>query len=458
MITRYGQRFFLPIIATILIGAAALYLLLIVPGVVSGTIALLALVALIAWKPRWGLYAMCLAMPVIGWEFSILGLYFTLIDLVALAMVLGLGVRYVVTRLFGKRPQVLRLPLAGLFAAFFASILLSNLFSGDPLPALWYAARVIVMFYAAYVVVPASLLDRPKFLRIAVSCVAVSGLIVAGSSVVTLIGQYLDADFFRVRGVRIFGIYPFGVNHNLVAEYLIMTNFFLLALRYWFRSPAARRFLNLSFIILTVVALATFSRAAWIATFLQLLAFFVLRKTDKLKLAMSSIALVLLLMPLAFKMVQLQENNFSATASRLQLTKIAWQSFLDRPVLGFGTGNFMKLVGDNIRFTAQYGDPMDSHGILQKVMAEQGTLGLIVFLLIAAAIFRRLFSLYDRSAEFQELLLPLTVGCLGTFIFQFFNTSYYKGKLWLPIGIALAAAALMQNPDKKHLLYVPPKN
>lgn len=438
--------------AAVSVGVALLLLLMVSPLITLASLGLIILVLLMAWQPRWGLYLMCLTLPVIGWEFTIQGLYFTLVDLLGLAMVFGLGIRAIWTRLFGGQPQTLRLPFFGYFILFFTSIVLSDVFSGDALPALWYAARVIVFFYVAYMVVPASLVERKSTLRTAIACIAFSGLFVAGSSLVTLVGQYLDADFFRVRGVRLFGIFPFGVNHNLIAEYLIMTNFFLLSLRYWIKPLAGRRAVNILFIAITIIALATFSRAAWIAALIQFAVFFALKKTDKIKLVISSCILIVLLTPLAFKMVSLQENNYSSTASRLLLSKIAWESFLHRPLIGYGTGSFIHLVGDNIRFTAQYGDPMDSHGIWQKVIAEQGAFGLIAFGLISVTIFRRLFKRYSAGEHFQEMLLPLIVGSLGTFIFQFFNTSYYKGKLWVPIALTLAAAWLTDRTavDRKH--------
>jgi len=127
------------------------------------------------------------------------------------------------------------------------------------------------------------------------------------------------------------------------------------------------------------------------------------------------------------------------------LTQIAWQAFLDKPWFGQGSGNFINLVADNVRFRARYGAPLDSHGIGQKILAENGILGILTFVFLIANIifiFRQALKNYKQEID---LLLPLVCGSLGILVFEFFNTSYYKGKLWLPIAITLAAINLFKN-------------
>jgi O-antigen ligase len=100
-------------------------------------------------------------------------------------------------------------------------------------------------------------------------------------------------------------------------------------------------------------------------------------------------------------------------------------------------------VGDNIRFGANYGDPLDSHGIWQKIIAENGFFGVLTFLIFITLLFRQLYRAIKKYRAEAGLLLPLAVGALGGFVYQCFNTSYYKGKLWLPIAVALVAVKLI---------------
>jgi O-antigen ligase len=97
----------------------------------------------------------------------------------------------------------------------------------------------------------------------------------------------------------------------------------------------------------------------------------------------------------------------------------------------------------------KYGDPLDSHGFGQKVLAENGILGTISFLLFVVVIFSRIYSGVVNNREDHKLLLPLFISSFGIFFYQIFNTSYYKGRVWLPITIALVAVNLISNKNKK---------
>jgi len=144
----------------------------------------------------------------------------------------------------------------------------------------------------------------------------------------------------------------------------------------------------------------------------------------------------------------------SSTENRLLLTQIAWRALAAQPLVGYGPGTFVTLVENNVRFTAKYGDPLDSHGVWQKLIAEVGSLGTAAFALFVGLIFWNLYralKIYKREAQ---LLLPLTVAVLGGFIYQWFNTSYYKGKLWVPIAVALAGMNLLKQKyvQKRNLI------
>ena len=47
----------------------------------------------------------------------------------------------------------------------------------------------------------------------------------------------------------------------------------------------------------------------------------------------------------------------------------------------------------------------------------------------------------------RELLTFLFTGIIGIFVIISFNTSYYKGKFWFPIGVGLAVVNIM-NKEK----------
>jgi hypothetical protein len=43
----------------------------------------------------------------------------------------------------------------------------------------------------------------------------------------------------------------------------------------------------------------------------------------------------------------------------------------------------------------------------------------------------------------------LILGAGGGLLFQLFNTSYYKGKVWLPVALSLTAIKLLENETAK---------
>jgi cell division protein FtsW (lipid II flippase) len=83
-------------------------------------------------------------------------------------------------------------------------------------------------------------------------------------------------------------------------------------------------------------------------------------------------------------------------------------------------------------------------------LAETGALGFLTFFALLGYIIWRLFSAYRQMPEdspYKYILLALMLSAAGSIIFQLFNTSYFVSKLWLPLGVALAAARL---GEEKH--------
>ena len=88
---------------------------------------------------------------------------------------------------------------------------------------------------------------------------------------------------------------------------------------------------------------------------------------------------------------------------------------------------------------------MDSHGFIQKILLEEGFVGLALFVIFLIIVFAELFKVESPVAE-DGLLIPLMITMLaGVFAFQMFNTSYFSSVMWLPIGVALAAAKLSKH-------------
>jgi O-antigen ligase len=178
--------------------------------------------------------------------------------------------------------------------------------------------------------------------------------------------------------------------------------------------------------------------------------YFRAKQYSALNIVLAALGVLILLSPLGWKMNQLQKDNVSSTENRWLLTEISLEAYQNKPYLGYGSGQFINLVSNNIRFTAKYGDPIDSHGVLQKVLAETGVFGLAAWAFILLTLIKISYQALSKYYNKNPWLLPLILAGAGGLFFQFFNTSYYKGKVWLPIALTLAAVRLLDAKETKY--------
>jgi hypothetical protein len=198
----------------------------------------------------------------------------------------------------------------------------------------------------------------------------------------------------------------------------------------------------------------TFSRAAWITLGLQIAIYLLYRLKNEKKGRRGAAVLIFLAIivtsPIAWKMGVLQDNNSGSTASRLLLSEISIRAWQAKPLFGHGSGEFINLVAADIRFTANHGEPMDSHGLIQKVLAENGLVGLIAWLGILFYLARFGFLAVKKYYPKVKWVLPFALAAGGGIFFQFFNTSYYKGRVWLPLILFIIAIEMSEKRLKTY--------
>lgn len=425
------------------------------------SIAIAILVAIFAKWPEIALYTMAFFIPVIGFSSVELfpktlatalersGMSVPFIDFLALVILFSY-VLHILLDLIQGRKEKIAWPLFFPFLIFIIISLLSDLNSGHLSSTLWYSMRYLVFLYLAFIFVPYNLITNGKIMKKTIHCLFFSSLIVLVSGFISLYGQDWHNSFFRINTISWFGIYPFGENQNLIAEFLNVGVWLVVVLKTMSRNQRLKRWYDLVFVLMGLGIILTFSRAGWITLAVQLsiYGFWYLIKSKKqsfLPLILGVAAILVIISPLAWKMMQLQKSNVSSTENRWLLTEIAWQSFRDKPLLGQGSGRFVDLVADNIRFTVKYGDPLDSHGMFQKVLAENGAFGLAAWCFILACLIKEIYRSLRKFQADNPWLLPLALAAAGALFFQIFNTSYYKGKVWLPIAVFLAAVRLLET-------------
>ena len=413
--------------------------------------ALILVLIILSAAPTLGLYLMALALPLINWNFTLGSFQFSIIEALAVLTLVAYGLRLILQ--FLKAPRILKeisWPVFWPLLIFVSVAFLSGFLAPDNLTATWYTCRWILFFALAYLWLPYNIIKDGAILKKTLVCLSISGTLVALMGLISLYFQDWSNAFFRIQPLAIAGIYPIGDNHNLIAEYLVIISFFVLALKHWVKDVYGRRAIDVWFIFLVLITLGTFSRTAWIVLAIQISLYFAIenfvikkRILDVSKLILGGLIILLIVTPFTFQMTRLQSENSSSTASRYLLMEIALDTFGNYPWLGAGTGRFVEIVNDNVRYRANFGDALDSHGFGQKILAENGLLGILAWLFLLLAILRLIWLALKKYQAEVYLLLPLFIGVLGGFIYQAFNTSYYKGKLWLPVALALVAVRLL---------------
>ena len=126
------------------------------------------------------------------------------------------------------------------------------------------------------------------------------------------------------------------------------------------------------------------------------------------------------------------------------MTKSSVSIFLKNPVIGNGMANFKMLLGNDAEFIKNYYVALDSHGVIQKILVEQGVVGIITFLLFITAIFIMYFKAIKNIINYDDrMALSIVFSMFIAALFlQLFNTTYYTYRLWMPIGLFIVASKI----------------
>lgn len=417
--------------------------------------------------PYFTFYAMASLMPFLGVTIAIPTGTFTFgerafggsIDIgVAEAILLALIVAWalkIIILWIGRRDRAwkpefpLGIPYLGIVAAHLMS--LASPFSPDPLQVIKYTARPVFLSYLGYVALPVNVIRSKRRLKALLGVMAGVGTIGAVNGALSLLFVDASSQFIRrAHPLPVFGVPILGDNHNLLAELMVVTVMLTAALFYLVRSDQWRRVLAGSAALQFAVGILTFSRTGWICFAVQAAFLAAIEFRHTVRRHARAIAIgILLLVPFAGYMALLSVSRVatSSNETRIALAEIAWDVFRSSPVVGAGAGTFVEIVGSAYIFRLEFGDPLDSHGILQKLGAETGILGLAAFgalvVIFARIMMRRIRRL--EHAAVRRVTVLLTSAAFGALIYQLFNTNYWTGKMWLPIGIALASIRALKD-------------
>lgn len=417
---------------------------------------LILFLGILFWKLEWGIYLMALLFPFINLQIFIgEDINIPYVDLAAMfvftAWILKPIWQWASTGKFIGRKE---LPGIFFFLLFIAASLLSLINSENVILSFKYVLRPLAFFYLMFVIAPYNIIKDYKTLRNVLWCIWLAGMSVSLMGLASLF-VVKGLAITRIVPIKIFGEYPLGTNQNLIGETLIavipLTAILILGVKKEFN----RKLMILSMAFMALITLGTLSRAGWICLFVEALIFLAVKYRQHLKtIVPMAIMILILLLPLTYYMAALVTSDISRSANenRLLLTKIAFDAFKKHPIIGSGAGIYVNLVSTNRDYIKQFGNPLDSHGVVQKLLAESGILGLITFVLLIGYILNRLYKSYKfipAKDPWKDIMLAFMISVVASLIFQIFNTSYYVSKLWLPIGLALAASNILIQKTKK---------
>ncbi len=130
---------------------------------------------------------------------------------------------------------------------------------------------------------------------------------------------------------------------------------------------------------------------------------------------------------------------------RLSELLVAWQMFVEHPIIGVGVGNYPAYYQS---YSRQIGlDPRtenrEPHNLFLEVAAETGIIGLAVFLLILYYSFRGIrqaWLAFRRTGlkDYASLVAVFGIGMLGYLTAALFIHGAYPRYFWLLVGLALA--------------------
>lgn len=351
----------------------------------------------------------------------------------------------------------LKLPLMKLFGLFFIISLLSVMNSNYVLTSLKYLLRMITFSYIAFVILPVNILKNKEELTKVIKTIFSVSLLGALLYFMTVI-IYSFGD--RVIGVssmvKIFDNYIFGYNHNLLAEVYLIGLFASIYLFFNNKKDFIRVFYLISGLLIGFANIIIMSRASFLAMVFGLFVMSFLwpfikeNKADWKNwifniFARSLITIIIAIIAFLFYMLflnKIQRYDMSGSNNtRVDMSKIAITAFRSSPIIGSGPGTFMDLTKTDSWFMSSYGNmPLDSHGIVQKILVEQGIIGLIVFMCMFFAICYEYYKFIKISDSLDDRILVSILFSMASasFFIQLFNTTYYSSKLWFPVGICIA--------------------
>lgn len=422
-------------------------------------IPIVSLLAYVLYKtPVFGLYIIAFLFPYHGLSFKILSNFnLQFIDAFTLFFITIVSFKYLFTFLFDKvNFNKIKFPVLKTFSLFFFSGLISILNSLDISFSFVYLVRFIAFCYIAYIVLPSNILKDKKSLHNIIFSLLLTSIITLGFQFLYVYKEGFMVDFRgQISSINFKGIFPFGENHNLLAEVYAIGLFAAMYLFYVAKNMTWRFVYTLSIIVLSVANLFILSRSSVLSVLVGISFLFIIypfiRENKSFKKAIfeigfrffATIALIVVCLGFFTNFINQTSINEikSSSDARVDMTKSSFSIFAVHPIIGNGIANFKMLLGNDAEYIKNYYIALDSHGVVQKIIVEQGVFGIIAFGLFVGSIVFVYFKSIKNISNYDDrmaLSIIFSLFIVANFL-QLFNTTYYTYRLFLPIGLFIVA-------------------
>ncbi|GEM_PF-2092104 len=440
------------------------FILILFAPVLAILIAGLGLFFLFALRPDWGIYSIAGTSLFHGWEISfsefesvrsvpfLANLNAPLVEFVAFILIGSLLLSLLLNTTSISRQKVSSIRSGMMLYVLF---LLVGLISakigrgGTGFSATLYAwARSPLFVWVAFVLLPLAIVSNKNGLKKVLKILYAIGIIAAIYGIVSLfvVDPGMHGWRFAVP-FAIGGFAPMGINHNMLAEVLVITAPIGIWLLLTEKSsdPLVSWWYGITSSMIIAVALLTVSRAAWLAILVQASIVFmiyrerIIKTLRNLRADVQLLGVVFFIITAGYMGLFLRSNIVdSSNSARVEMSVIALEYIRNNPWFGYGPGSYLPILEEVAAFRLDFGEPLDAHGFMQKIGFEYGLIGLMFFGLFLLWLLYRLWKL--RTAD--PLYLTLLMSLAGIICFQLFNTSYLNSVMWFPIGLGVTAIAL----------------
>jgi O-antigen ligase len=217
------------------------------------------------------------------------------------------------------------------------------------------------------------------------------------------------------------------------------------------------------FVVSVVMAVGTLTRGVWLAAIVVVAALAVVHPRQIRRIAVTAlpVLLVLGLTGAAAGQVARLETRFGSdetALSRLPVALASWRMFEAKPVTGWGFSNFDLFDREFQSEVSGFIPEKDhaSHNVYLTLLAEQGLIGMLLFLGPAAWLLGRTiasFSRLPRTGLASRKLVVLLWGVLLAHVavnnFSNMRVVFGLGQWWLVLGLIAALVTLPTSAERE---------